>query len=257
MTGCMSLDLTGFLSDRSFVPYGHHERAARLAGDPSRFGALEVGRRADEHRLRELQLQLLGRPPCAVRGARATASTTDRQTSSSCSRSILLTHSATHLVLCSRAVIFSTAACASAFTVVSAASSWPPPALRGRGTAPARPGRVSALPTAMPSPPPSSGRPPPPRAIGWCRADSPHEPWTASSRCVSSFDLSRQLQQVFAGRGGRPRGERPGGRVGHRGRPASRARHAGRATRRRPRSAAAPRTARPRGGSVCRLAGGS
>ena len=59
MTGCMSLDVTGFFSDSSTVPFGTKKGGARLAGDRLEVGALEVGRRADEHRLGELQLQLL------------------------------------------------------------------------------------------------------------------------------------------------------------------------------------------------------
>jgi len=61
MTGAESLDVTGRFAESSFVPGRHHEGAARLARDGLQVGALDVGRRADEHRLRQLQLQLFRR----------------------------------------------------------------------------------------------------------------------------------------------------------------------------------------------------
>ena len=59
MTGCMSLEVTFFFAESRTVPCGDVEGTARFPRDRFEVGALQVGRRADEHRLGQLELQFL------------------------------------------------------------------------------------------------------------------------------------------------------------------------------------------------------
>ena len=59
MTGCVSLEVTGLFSERSVVPAGTKNGPRGLPGDLFQVGAVDVPRRADEHRLGELELELL------------------------------------------------------------------------------------------------------------------------------------------------------------------------------------------------------